>query len=246
LPVKRERALPRGGAFLLLCVVVDPRELSASTPTWIAVGILLALWAGLIGLGQFRWSYVPLGLAALWTILWLWFRTYQPIFEAVALSLIAIVVGGICYFTESYRKEQILAADHGWLSPDDEWTNPTECGQQFAGGKQLKMGNETWIIMAFPQTVIRLFRKPVMRVDFKEGKLVLSADIFDEHGIVIGVIEDVEFTLNRNNYFRKKNPDLSTMAIIDQHNDEVINIKFLNSDAFKIKADLITEDTELK
>jgi hypothetical protein len=198
------------------------RELADTTPTGIAVGVLLAIWGGLLALGQLRWSYLPLGLAALWAITWLWYQPYRPKLEAAALLVIALVVGGLVHFTEDYRKEQILEADHGWLSPDDEWTDPNECGPEFAGGKQLRMGNKTWIIMAFPQTVIRLMRQPLLMVDFKEGKLALSADIFDEHGIVIGVIENDESTLDRNNYLRKKNPDLSTIVVIDQHKDEVI------------------------
>jgi hypothetical protein len=78
----------------------------------------------------------------------------------------------------------------------------------------------------------------LLTVDFKDGKLALSANIFDARGTVVATIENNEFDLNRNNYFKKKNPDLSTMVVYDQSNDEVINLRFLNPDAFRIKAKL--------
>ena len=150
-------------------------------------------------------------------------------------SVILCVLCGLIYFTEVYWMKRILDADHGWLSPANDWTLPSDCGPRFVGFKQLWMGKAMWVIKSFPQTVISISQRKLLSIDFKEGKLSLSAEIFGPDGRIIAAIENNEFDLNRLNYFRKRNPDLNTIIVDDQYNNEVMNLRFFNQNAFRIK-----------
>ena len=50
----------------------------------------------------------------------------------------------------------------------------------------------------------------------------------------MGVIEDNEFTINQNNYFKRKRPDKTTLVVYDQSNAEVLHVRYLNRSAVRV------------
>jgi len=58
--------------------------------------------------------------------------------------------------------------------------------------------------------------------------IALNARIYSADGRIVAEIEGNEFTINPNNYFRKKRPDKSTLIVYDQTGEEAINVHFSN------------------
>src|SRR5205809_389904 len=91
---------------------------------------------------------------------------------------------------------------------------------------------------AFPAMIVRVFRQSLLSIDFKDGKLAVSANIFSPNGQIIATIDHNEFNLNRNNYFKKRHPDISTMVVHDLYNKEVLSLRFMNPRVFHLTATL--------
>jgi hypothetical protein len=219
-------------------------RLFKTTVAWIGVPTLIAVATLLISINQFRLSQALIALSGIWIIGWIIFLPHNkfPINGKTEISLWGAILGTffitgwLFYLVDGYRIDGLLAADHGWLSPADDWISLRECGSNNSDAKRLLLGNEIWVIESFPKNIIRVFNQSLLSIDFSDGKLSLSANIFDANGTVIAVIIKNEFDLNRNNYFKKKTPDLSTIIIYDQYNNEVLNLRFINSYTFRIKA----------
>jgi len=81
----------------------------------------------------------------------------------------------------------------------------------------------------FPLTIVNIAGKDLLSVQRDpKGGLSVSAKIFDAEGKIIADIEDDEFTINQNNYFKRKRPDASTLIVYDQYDQPVLNIRYLN------------------
>jgi hypothetical protein len=59
--------------------------------------------------------------------------------------------------------------------------------------------------------------------------LMLAAAVDHVYGTVIAVIEQNRFRINQNNIFYAERPNKSELSVYDQHNDQIINVKYLNA-----------------
>lgn len=64
--------------------------------------------------------------------------------------------------------------------------------------------------------------------------LAVSAKIFSADEKIVAELEDNEFHINPNNYFKIKRPDSSTLVVYDQKADIVLNVRFLNPHAIRV------------
>jgi hypothetical protein len=64
--------------------------------------------------------------------------------------------------------------------------------------------------------------------------LSISARIYSPDGRIIAEIDNNEFTINQNNYFKRDRPDKSTLVVYDQYNTPVLNVRYLNPTTVKV------------
>jgi len=64
--------------------------------------------------------------------------------------------------------------------------------------------------------------------------ILVTAKVFSVDGRIVAEIQDNEFHLNPNNFFRRERPNKSELIVFDQQNAKVLDVKFLNSHAIKI------------
>jgi hypothetical protein len=129
-----------------------------------------------------------------------------------------------------------------WLVPGKEST-PTQrpgCRRPTFDYVTLLYGDSVSFVPTkgkwFPHTIIEIEDKPKLTVNKdKRGRIALSVDIYDERGYIVAQIENNRFTVNRNNYF-KMTKTSSTLVVIDQKNQKVIDFRFINPKTIQIDA----------
>jgi hypothetical protein len=74
--------------------------------------------------------------------------------------------------------------------------------------------------------VLRFAGEDALAVNRSEEGISLSARIHSPDGRIVAEIQGNEFTINPNNYFKKKRPDKSTLIVYNQAGEEAINVRF--------------------
>lgn len=85
---------------------------------------------------------------------------------------------------------------------------------------------EVSIVVMSGQKLLSAVRNP-------EG-LTISAKVFSPDGRIIAEIDSNEFTINQNNYFKRKRPDKSTLIVYDQMNTPVLSVRYLNRTSIRV------------
>lgn len=85
----------------------------------------------------------------------------------------------------------------------------------------------------FPWPVLKAqdlrYRKPIITLEKdKIGRIAIDLDVRSKDGRLIARIERNHFVLNANNLMVKHRPDRSTLIVIDQDGNEVLNLRYLN------------------
>jgi phosphate starvation-inducible membrane PsiE len=143
----------------------------------------------------------------------------------------------------------------GWLLPGTEKTPQQEClslnelQHVVTGLKPIEIpddhlavffGGNVSVNKNFPKTVIQVADKPALVMEKNEnGELAVTMDIFDSDPKprLIARIEQNRFRINPNNYFDvKQSQDGSRLEVVDQQGTEVLDIRYLNKHAVRIKA----------
>lgn len=129
-----------------------------------------------------------------------------------------------------------------WLVPGKEPTPdpPPGCDPPTLDHLMVLYGDSVSFIplknAIFPHTVIKIGDKPKLTINKdKRGRMALSVDIYDERGYIIAQIENNRFTVNRNNYF-KMTKTHSTLAVVDQRNQKVLDFRFINPKTIRLDA----------
>jgi hypothetical protein len=58
--------------------------------------------------------------------------------------------------------------------------------------------------------------------------IALDARVYSADGRIVAEIQGNEFTINPNNYFKKKRSDKSTLIVYNQTGEEAISVRFCN------------------
>jgi len=68
----------------------------------------------------------------------------------------------------------------------------------------------------------------------RDGGMLVNAKIFSLDGRIVADIENNEFHINPNNYFRQERPDNHRLIVYDQQGVAVLNVHYLNRKAVRI------------
>ncbi len=169
----------------------------------------------------------------------------------VAILFASIVVGSIVRWIQAkdeIRKEQEIIAKQeaalqeelkqlkGRLLPANEPMPSHSCGQIGPNELAVFIGSNTFITHKFPQTILEISGKRILVVDkMTDGSISVSLDIRSRDGRIIARLHDGEFVINPQNYLdgipRK---DRSSLTVTDQNGMQVLDMRYINSQAIKI------------
>ena len=74
--------------------------------------------------------------------------------------------------------------------------------------------------------ILRIAGKDLLAMKRSKAGLLINAKIFSQDGRIIADIEDNEFSVNPNNYFKIKRPDTSSLVVYDQNDNEALNVRY--------------------
>jgi CarboxypepD_reg-like domain len=133
----------------------------------------------------------------------------------------------------------------GKLLPSDEPTPPNSCTNLAADRTLGLVGDGTLILMGFATSYVDRFPHTVLMVDDQprlvvhkesDGAVWLSLDIFGADGKIIASLDEDGFTVRPGSYFKLTKKDKSSLRIVDEYNEEVLNVRYVNPHAIWLNA----------
>lgn len=82
--------------------------------------------------------------------------------------------------------------------------------------------------------ILRIAGKDLLTMKRSAAGILMGAKVFSKDERIVAEIEDNEFTVNPNNYFKIKHPDASTLVVYDQYDDEALNVRYANSHMLRV------------
>jgi hypothetical protein len=84
--------------------------------------------------------------------------------------------------------------------------------------------------------------KPLIELHLTETNAYLSGKFSDEAGKIVAAIENNTFVINDKTAFWPKRPDKHTLIVSDQSGEEILNVRYLNKNAFMYKGRVRSPD----
>lgn len=117
---------------------------------------------------------------------------------------------------------------HGILIPANDPSPPNPCGVLPEAAVTMILGNMYAWTTHFPMTVLWAHGHELITIGKTDDGLSVSAKVFSADGRIVADLEDNEFHVNPNNYFKVKRPDRSTLIVYDQQDRSVLRVRYLN------------------
>jgi hypothetical protein len=182
------------------------------------LGFLLwvyTLWRGSHTLSL--WLGVALCIGAAYLV-WGFNRTFK-------IAAVALIVAG---FVAWHYLPAPQPALQGWLSPGDEPTPPNACDRLPGKALLVICGNSAAWGTRFPQTIIKIGDERLLTMDKVKGRVAISGKFFSVDGRIVAELKNNRFYVNPNNYFRIERPDSHSLTVIDQQDETVLSVRYLN------------------
>lgn len=126
----------------------------------------------------------------------------------------------------------------GVLIPASEPVPPNQCDEMSgvpSDAVVLLLGNVSAYTVRFPMVVLRVGKLNLLTIKKNSsGGLALSAKVFSRDLRIVADLEDNEFHVNPNNYFKIKRPNRSTLTVYDQQGNVAIAVRYLNPRVIRV------------
>jgi hypothetical protein len=169
------------------------------------------------------------------------FDTYR--FYALKYGVSAAIIFGLILsvvFVRWIDERHELSLLRGWLYPaGDPLPSTNACTKSLTKNGLLVFFSSNFVGGGdrFPHTVLRVKGKDVILLDRSpDGSVGISLDLFGRDGRIIAKIEKGRFTVNQNNILEMVRKDRSSLRIVDQTGNQVLNIRYFNPQAIWVDA----------
>lgn len=165
--------------------------------------------------------------------------------------LLSVLVIGM-FSLASYKayfnaREKNLTKLQNVLIPADEPTPPNPCSTHISpaeNGLFIMTGQTTSYVDRFPHTVISVDEQPRLTVNRKDKNAQISLDVFGPDGKIIANLDDDGFTVRQGSFFKFRRNDESSLRIVDEYNEEVLNVHYVNPHVIWLNAILRYQGSE--
>ena len=136
------------------------------------------------------------------------------------------------------HEQQLSEALTGKLVPASDPMPENQCSPLEKDQVMMFLGDKSaHAVTTFPHTILRIAGKDVVSIDRSlTGALTILLEIRGEDSRIIARLNKGGFVINRNNELQITRPDKSSLIIEDQYGVEVLNVRYLNRQAFRLTA----------
>ena len=107
------------------------------------------------------------------------------------------------------------------------------------------LGKSRYYATNFPYHPLQYEGKPVVTIDRDEaGKIGVTVDVRSKDGKIVTQIKNGRFIVNPNNMLTMKRKDESTLVVVDQYGNEVLNVRYQNNRVIHFQGTLYLEGRE--
>jgi hypothetical protein len=219
-----------------LALDLGMRDLFGNVGMSFAVPLLLGIGAVLVAVDQFFLAEICFVVAGFWFIVWVGFLPYfntpfdnrKTALLWVSVLIPVCVVSALVYFLEDYKAGRVDV-----LTPGGEVADDANCKAPNSDAVALHIGPHTFYIGRFPQRIITIAGKNILTLSNRDGDLLITTlRLYDEAGDIFARIDENGFWVAPD--VRKKKPDRHTLIIYDKHDDEALDIKYINAHVVSI------------
>jgi hypothetical protein len=122
---------------------------------------------------------------------------------------------------------------YGELTPGDDPMLPLPSGVP-PDTVQLLLGDDLRILSASSSAVFSKGGKSFLSIEFRNGRILLTATLLDKSNRYICRVIENEFQISPERAFNPKQPDAHSLIVRDADGVEVLNLKFLNPKTMRI------------
>lgn len=124
----------------------------------------------------------------------------------------------------------------GWLQPASEPTPSNICGALPQGSVIAMTGNFATVIEKanWKTGIVKLGSCELLSIAIGDNGASIDAVLYSNDSRA-GEIHDNKFSINEGGYIIERTADLSTLIVHDKNNVEVIYVRYLNENAFRIR-----------
>jgi hypothetical protein len=167
-------------------------------------------------------------------------RNYN-LWKLIPSCLIAIFFAICVCSVHRLQVARQLEQFEGWLYPASDpqpqcstmFPLPDDAIALYLGNSRLVAGKSVLMWAALvPQD--RRIATPILVVERSRGRVALDLDVRGKDGRIVARIERNHFVVNHNNILTQQRPDRSTLVVIDQEGTEVLNVRYLNTQAIHL------------
>ena len=132
--------------------------------------------------------------------------------------------------------------DKGWLQPAGLTTPETGCKATQINQDDILLALGTSGVLVSKSIgsgksiAIQIGQCPLLSIGIGENGALIDADIYNDAGELIGKIRDNGWQFKRNDLITiQKSGDLSNLVVHDENNIERLNIRYMNTNSFKVR-----------
>jgi hypothetical protein len=206
------------------------RDLFGAVGMGIAVALFVTIGGVLITVDQFFFAEACFVVAGLWFIGWVVFLPYfNTPFDNRKTALLWVsllvpigIVMALAYFVEDYKTGR-----DDVLTPGNEAADDRNCKAPNGAAVALYIGPHTFYIGGFPQRIITIANKDILTLSKRDNDIIITTlRLYDESGNIFSRIDQNGFWVAPD--VRKKKPDRHSLIVYDKHDDEALNIRYVN------------------
>lgn len=202
----------------------------------------LAIVGAIMAIAPFLSEDAPLLLcfAASVGLLCVSIRSHQEWGKWRYLAAIVVIMVFTSASVNAYNKarERNLGKLKNELIAGNQPTPNNACFSKFGHGPgvMLLMGSITSYVEQFPHTIVAVDGKPRLIVDRNGKTAQINLEIYGPDEKIIAALDNDGFTIRQGSFFKFDHRDDSSLRIVDEYNEEVLNVRYLNPHALWINA----------
>lgn len=163
--------------------------------------------------------------------------TFDVICATLLTAIYSLVVVSAYIYTA--KPPEVEKPQIGWLQPANEPTPDNECSSltNIRRTATILVGRTAIQALSMTQKVkvIQIGSCTPLSISMDDNGALIDASLFDEKFNSVGEIRNNRFTVNNHSLVIEKSGDLSTLVVHDENGYELLYVKYINENTFRVR-----------